>query len=211
MLGYGDGKENSMSTTIQSTFEQQQHFEITRKWTAAPQTSRECGSCYACCVHLGIKELKKYTGQTCKHLNGASGPTKRCSIYQTRPGVCSQFKCFWLIGWGPDYLRPSECGILISAYNSDKLDKIDVTVTIFDEDKAKPYVKDVIAELAMLPAVDEMRVIYTFRKKALLFRDGDIYECRLLPQYSCESITFEAEMSKPVGTYAVLKKDGSEE
>jgi hypothetical protein len=29
-----------------------------------PTLSRSCGSCYTCCVALGIEELKKHFGQT---------------------------------------------------------------------------------------------------------------------------------------------------
>ena len=48
---------------------------------------RPCGECAACCVWLGIESLKKWPGQTCKHLDG-SILDKRCTVYDQRPACC---------------------------------------------------------------------------------------------------------------------------
>src|SRR5215472_4012184 len=87
-------------------------------WTTE-HTERQCGDCFACCVHLGITELKKYPDQPCKHLDGALGPDKRCSIYAKRPSACAIYKCLWRQGIGPDWLRPADSGILITMYDDE--------------------------------------------------------------------------------------------
>lgn len=58
---------------------------------------RQCGTCYACCVALGIAELRKHAGATCRHLDGRD-PERRCTIYERRPVACSGYRCAWLVG-----------------------------------------------------------------------------------------------------------------
>ena len=83
---------------------------------------RSCGECYACCVALGIEDLKKWPGQTCKHLDGTI-PDKRCTIYGTRPPACSNYYCAWLAGMGSPDERPNLSGILVTVYPPFPYDK----------------------------------------------------------------------------------------
>jgi len=80
------------------------------------KTGRSCGECYTCCVALGIEELKKWPGQSCKHLDGSKGACTRCSIYHHRPKACSNYYCAWLVGLGSDELRPDRAGLLVTLY-----------------------------------------------------------------------------------------------
>lgn len=173
-----------------------------------PVEGRECGSCYSCCVWLGISELRKYTGQSCKHLCGTSDPTKRCSIYSQRPSACSNYECLWRAGWGPDNLRPSESGILITPYNSETHPgHAAVTVNIFDEPLANRTISitDLIAKLFALPLISEVRLINFQRKTALFFTEGKIYRCKILPPDGFESLIFEAQ-DPPIGTYQTIEE-----
>jgi Fe-S-cluster containining protein len=69
-------------------------------------TGRTCAPCNLCCIHLEIEsrpgystrldtgeELAKGPGYPCPYLT-----RKGCSIYDSRPLVCRQFACDWLIG-----------------------------------------------------------------------------------------------------------------
>ena len=85
----------------------------------AQTSGRECGHCAACCIWLGIAELKKYQGQTCTNLKNGD-PNKRCGIYKDRPEQCSTFLCTWRIGLFPDDYRPDMCGMLVTAYPNRK-------------------------------------------------------------------------------------------
>ena len=175
-----------------------------RKWSG-PTFGRECGSCYACCVYLGVEELKKYTGQTCKHLSGVDA-TKRCSIYDKRPHACKIYECVWRAGFGPDNLRPNESGILITMYPSERVEgEVAATVVIIDEDKAKATnPTDVVTELMMIhESINEVRLVNYKNKTALLFTNGCIYRCKLLPPDGYEALIFNADISQPVGRYEV--------
>lgn len=102
-------------------------------------TDRSCGSCYACCVWLGIDELNKFFGQSCKHLDGRNGPEKRCGIYETRPKACSRYKCGYIDGMNID--RPDETGFIITAYTAqlEKSGAATVSIIVFDKGKAGTF------------------------------------------------------------------------
>jgi hypothetical protein len=175
---------------------EQMPFELTE--------NRECGSCTACCVWLGIEELKKYTGEKCKHLRGLSYTDKRCSIQSSKPVACSTYNCMWKSGWGLDDWQPKRCGILITPYQNDD-GTVSFTVTIFDHDKATPYIDPISNQLLMLPMTKEIRVISPRTKKALLYRDGNVYSCRLMPAKGYEELTFAAD-DQPIGHYKFEKE-----
>lgn len=178
-------------------------FEVQLDWAKKLAEGRECGPCYACCVWLGISDLKKYTGQACRHLNGGDNPACRCSIYSKRPPACSEYICLWRAGWGPTDLRPYESGILITIYPSERdPGYISATVNVFDTKKAAPHINQMIGELLMVPMLREARLIFLKSKKAIMFREGKAYRCRLLPPEGYESLMFEA-IDEPMGTYQI--------
>lgn len=179
-----------------------------RKWTPSITEGRECGSCYACCVHLGIDELKKWSGQTCKHLHGGKDPTKRCTIYSNRPEACSRYECLWKSGGGPDDLRPNESGMIITGYASETPGRGSVTIIIIDEKQAYAHnVQDVVVELLMLPTIDEVRIVNPKTKRAQYYKDGVIYNCKLLPPEGYESLIFSADTDKIAGKYYVQTEE----
>lgn len=83
--------------------------------TLAPDNA--CGSCTACCFTTYVEEgnFKKPSNSLCPHCKIGFG----CKIYQSRPKVCSSFKCLWLKSqsrndvMGPE-LRPDRCGCFFS-------------------------------------------------------------------------------------------------
>ncbi len=72
-----------------------------------------CDGCVACCVLMGVEDLKKPAGVACRHLAGAG-----CGIYGDRPSSCAAFVCLWL--WtqrspaplGPEE-RPDRSGVIL--------------------------------------------------------------------------------------------------
>ena len=173
------------------------------QWRGVAEGSRECGSCYACCTWLGIEELKKWTGQPCRHLCGGNDPSKRCSIYDKRPTACAEYTCMWKQGYGPDELQPNRSGILLTGYQSEiNAGGVSVTAIVFDEKLAEKWVERVTMELATLSANIELRVVNVKRRTALYFLNGNIYQCRLLPADTYESLRFEAD-ERPIGRYRV--------
>jgi Fe-S-cluster containining protein len=173
------------------------HVAHERTWLGVTE-GRECGTCYACCQWLGIDELKKYSGQACKHLDGSVDPAKRCTIYAKRPPACSGYECMWRSGYGPEKLKPSESGILMTGYNREDGRGFAITAIVFDYAKAKPIVDELIREVLGLDI--QLRLVNFAAKTALFCTDGKIYKCKLLPPDGYESLTFAAE-APPIGTY----------
>lgn len=192
-------------------FPQQQPLRIEQQWNTISE-GRECGSCFACCIHLGIEALKKYSGQTCKHTTdgGTGDPNKRCKIYIDRPTACAGYRCFWVSGFGPDSLRPADSGILITPYVSEMpqslsasgMGKIAYTVMVFDPDKAAAagFGHNVVTELLSLGA-GEVRLVNMVSKTALLFAYGTIYRCTIEKPDSYEALNFRTH--GVVGQYAL--------
>lgn len=192
-------------------------IRVEQQWNTISE-GRECGSCFACCIHLGIEALKKYSGQTCKNLTPYTPKTdltKRCSIYAARPTACEAYRCFWVSGFGPDSLRPKDSGILITPYVSEMpqassasgMGRIAYTVMIFDPDKAAKagFGHNVVTELLSLGA-GEVRLINMISKTALLFAYGTIYQCVIEKPDSYEALNFRA--TGTIGHYALqLEKE----
>lgn len=80
---------------------------------------RECGECTACCTGMAVKEVEKEKGTPCPLLCGLNPPalvetrTHGCSIYETRPKSCQDFRCRWLDGLHEDGDRPDRSGIIL--------------------------------------------------------------------------------------------------
>lgn len=175
---------------------------VERQWTSAAE-GRQCGSCYACCVYLGIEELRKHSAQVCKHLCAQDDPTKRCGIYASRPRACADYTCLWRDGYGPDWLQPYNSGILLTPYPPTMGGSFAITMIVFDPSRAKPLLTKVITEVLQLDPNLELRVINFVDKTAMLFHHGQVFDAKLLPSEGYESLNFSAELDKPIGRYAL--------
>jgi hypothetical protein len=71
-----------------------------------------------CCSALEIEEFRKPAGPACVHCASGGG----CAIYSTRPRLCRDFECQWLIDRAlPPRLRPDRIGtILMEAHDADE-------------------------------------------------------------------------------------------
>ena len=171
---------------------------------------RTCGTCMACCLWLGITELKKWPGQSCKHLDGRI-PDKRCTIYEKRPTACSNYLCAWRAGLGPAAFRPSDCGVLVTLYPSPEDDKRFVaTMHAFDKAKAgHPLDPDsnVAKWLGILTSVgcEDIRVVSGGERPGsaiVHFKQGKVFTGVVMPRdkNKYEDMNF-AEEDKPIGSY----------
>lgn len=81
---------------------------------------RSCGACDVCCVVYDIEEpgLVKKAHDRCEHSRPGAGG---CSVYNTRPATCREFKCLWLEGLGPDGDRPDLSGFVLRAREAAEL------------------------------------------------------------------------------------------
>lgn len=165
---------------------------------------RSCGSCYACCTFLGITDLRKKAGQTCKHLTGAQGPDKRCSIYKDRPTACSSYTCCWIKGIGNDNMRPNNSGVLVTLYPPRlKTEEVSCTIHITDETKAGSLTKgplyDTLQEIINLD-INDIVVVNLRNGQVRHFLMGKIYSGKLLKQTGYEDMNFETD-EIPIGSY----------
>lgn len=74
----------------------------------AALASRSCDDCRACCTEMGVDEIKKPVGETCKHLCSTG-----CGIYAERPQSCRDFHCMWRVGFGRLMERPDRVGFFL--------------------------------------------------------------------------------------------------
>jgi Fe-S-cluster containining protein len=174
---------------------------------------RTCGERYTCCIALGITELKKWPGQHCKHLDGALGPLKRCSIYSTRPHACQRYNCAWIEGIGQDHQRPDKVGFLITPYASErsKNSTISATIMITDGSKCGTLEAGPLAEaIQTLIKINcnDIRVVNYKSNFVLHYFDGEIRKCKLHPSTDYEELMFEVQ-NPPIGRYQIFDNEAA--
>jgi hypothetical protein len=76
---------------------------------------RECGGCTACCKTHPIESIRKPQNAWCPECLKGKG----CNIYATRPPVCAEFKCQWLLGFGNDNERPDKVRVVVDYHTMD--------------------------------------------------------------------------------------------
>lgn len=75
-------------------------------------TFKPCGDCTACCdgFLIGNSHGNKFgNGKPCVFL-----VEKQCTIYNDRPKSCQNYQCAWTQGLFPDWMKPNQCGVMIS-------------------------------------------------------------------------------------------------
>ena len=177
---------------------------------------RSCGTCFACCVWLGVGPLKKWPGQSCKHLDG-SIPDKRCTIYDKRPKCCVDYHCGWRMGIGPDNLRPDQSGVLVTLYPAEGDDQRFVaTLHVIDEKKAggpadpDSRLSEILA-LVLSTGCNDVRIVSGGERPGspiVHLREGKIYRGVVLkPDHNkFEDMNF-AEEEEPVGRYQIKRDE----
>jgi hypothetical protein len=83
---------------------------------------RSCDGCDLCCRLPSIDwpefpELHKPPDAHCRHLLAGKG----CAIHADRPMHCASFQCLWLMGFGPDEIKPDRIGGFFDAVDSGTL------------------------------------------------------------------------------------------
>lgn len=73
-------------------------------------------------------ELKKPADVPCRHLHVGVG----CRIHADRPIHCASFQCLWLMGFGPEALRPDRIGGYFDATDDGQL------ILLTDKDRPDP-------------------------------------------------------------------------
>jgi hypothetical protein len=121
---------------------------------------RSCGACDLCCKLPLIDwpefpELKKPPGTYCKHCV----PGKGCGIWPDRPVHCASFQCLWLMGFGPEEMRPDKIGGFFDANDAGML------MLLADRDRPDPRTLPVVRRF-----VEEWKK--RRRARLVVYRDG---------------------------------------
>src|SRR5258705_4199365 len=76
-------------------------------------SERRCGECSLCCKLAQVDELDKPSGVWCRHCAPGRGG---CTIYETRPDVCGNWFCNWIVDsrLGPEWYPLTSKMILFS-------------------------------------------------------------------------------------------------
>lgn len=174
--------------------------------------NKPCGECYACCIHLGVVELHKHGGQTCKHLTGAGAADKRCGIYAQRPNACAKYVCLYAAGLMP--YRPDVCGILCTPYQDS------INLIVFDEalagriDDTKSKLAEILGLLVegtKCTPGQEIRVVFARKRKILIFRNGLVFGGEVFGQSSGEYEALTFTVNEPhIGKYRTREVERNE-
>lgn len=73
---------------------------------------RECGDCTACCDGHIIGN--SYGNKFGFHSACVFLVNKVCTIYKDRPVCCYNFQCGWTQNILPEWMKPNQCGVLVS-------------------------------------------------------------------------------------------------
>ena len=86
---------------------------------------RSCGTCTLCCKLFNVPEVPKTAGKWCRHCE----PGKGCRIYDTRPQMCREFLCGWMVspGLGPEW-KPERSKLIVQLHVVDEIFWLNVYV-----------------------------------------------------------------------------------
>lgn len=104
---------------------------------------RTCGSCNKCCSWL-YQTAYGHTsgkGKPCGFLTNG-----QCSIYSIRPEVCSFYECAWKQNLFADWMKPNECGVIVSIITKNNIQYLDIIET---DIPLQQYVRDEIEKFCM--------------------------------------------------------------
>lgn len=172
---------------------------------------RPCGTCYACCIWLGIDAkaeqnkvaVRKFPGQTCTKLDGTN-PICRCSVYDNRPKACERYNCAWKSGFTTDLDRPDKAGMLCTVYPGETTD-MSMTIFIFAPEKCGEL-SDQTSPLfrmlneAIFHKILDVRIVNPHNRVVFHFINGKIYRGDLLKSSEPEALEF-VTFNPPLGNW----------
>jgi len=105
-------------------------------------SKRICGPCSLCCTVLRVDELKKLGGVSCDKL-GPEGTG--CSIHDTRPRICRNYRCLWLQGKLEDSDRPDQLGAILDLVSEGTLPRLAIREVTPGSYDASPRLQEIAA------------------------------------------------------------------
>ncbi len=108
----------------------------------ASGSGRACGPCSMCCTVLRVDELKKLGGVACNQL-GLAGTG--CSIHETRPRICRDYRCLWLQGKLEDEDRPDQLGAILDLVSEGTMPRLAIREVSPGAYDASPRLQEIAA------------------------------------------------------------------
>jgi len=118
-------------------------LNVTAVSEASVVPGRSCGTCSLCCKVYNLPELQSPAGTWCRHC----APGKGCRIHATRPQICREFFCGWLVSpeLGPEW-KPERSKLIIQL-NQDSNGKLRLTADVDEGFPAAWQRPDIYAKL----------------------------------------------------------------
>jgi len=133
---------------------------------------RSCGDCSLCCKLMRVDEFDKPQGVWCRHCAPGRGG---CTIHGTRPAVCRDFYCGWLVGpnLGPEW-QPLICRmILFFETNGNRL-AVHVDPNHPQTWRQEPYYRQLKDWSREAVAAQQQIVVYIKRRAIVILPDKEV-------------------------------------
>jgi len=135
-------------------------------------TGRSCGECSLCCKLAQIDELNKPAGVWCRHCAPGRGG---CTIYETRPAVCRNWACSWIVdsNLGPEW-RPLTCKMILFFENAGSRLCVRVEPSHADIWRREPYYSQLKQWSRAAVEARQQIVVYIKKRVIVILPDKDV-------------------------------------
>jgi hypothetical protein len=133
---------------------------------------RSCGECSLCCKVMQVDEFEKPQGVWCRHCAPGRGG---CTIHPTRPAVCREFFCNWLVSpnLGPEWRPLTSKMILFFQPNGNRL-AVHVSADHPDVWRREPYHGQLKRWSVEAIEARQQIVVYVKRRAIVILPDRDV-------------------------------------
>jgi hypothetical protein len=133
---------------------------------------RSCGDCSLCCKLAQVDELDKPSGVWCRHCAPGRGG---CTIYETRPSVCRNWACNWILdaSLGPEW-RPLTCKMILFFENSGKRLCVRVEPSHAAVWRREPYYSQLKQWSRAAVEARQQIVVYIKKRVIVILPDKDV-------------------------------------
>jgi hypothetical protein len=135
-------------------------------------SERRCGECSLCCKLAQVDELDKPSGVWCRHCAPGRGG---CTIYETRPDVCRNWFCNWIVDsrLGPEWYPLTSKMILFSENAGSRL-CVRVEPSHADVWRREPYYSQLKQWSRAAVEARQQIVVYIKKRVIVVLPDKDV-------------------------------------
>jgi len=140
--------------------------------TPTPAPGRACGACSLCCKLAQVDELDKPSGVWCRHCAPGHGG---CTIYETRPDVCRNWFCSWILDsrLGPEWY-PLTCKMILFFENAGSRLCVRVEPSHADVWRREPYYSQLKQWSRRAVEARQQIVVFIKKRVIVILPDKDV-------------------------------------